>query len=163
MNFLFFFYYGKPTIGKKNPPHKPNSSWGGRWRRPDGSGHRTGDALTRPQAFPSQHRNERLFLRPSLALPSPFLRSSHTQRVWLSMPTPCQHLANTLPTPCLHLANTLPRVCEKLPIDDAGGEQKGVSGGEVALTEDALRQGYILLLKNHQPSLCRMIINQDLL
>ena len=37
-------------------------------------------------------------------------------------------------------ANTLPRVCEKLSIDDAGGEQKGVSGGEVALPEDALRQ-----------------------
>lgn len=55
------------------------------------------------------------------------------------------------------------RVCEKLPIDDAGGEQKGVSGGEVALPEDALRQGYILLLKNHRPGLCRMIINQDLL
>lgn len=32
------------------------------------------------------------------------------------------------------------RVCEKLPIDDAGGEQKGVSGAEVALPEDALRQ-----------------------
>lgn len=71
--------------------------------------------------------------------------------------------AYTLPTPCLHLANTLPRVCEKLSIDDAGGEQKGVSGGEVALLEDALQQGYILLLKNHRPGLCWMIINQDLL
>ena len=68
-----------------------------------------------------------------------------------------------MPTPCLHLAYTLPRVCEKLSIDDAGGKQKGVSGGEVALPEDALRQGYVLLLKNHRPGLCRMIINQDLL
>lgn len=100
----------------------------------------------------SQHRLPSLFPRSSFALPSPFLRSSHTQRVWLSMPTPC-----------LHLAYTLPKVCEKLPIDDAGGKQKGVSGGEVALLEDALRQGYILLLKNHRPGLCRMIINQDLL
>ena len=63
------------------------------------------------------------------ALLSPFLRSTHTQRVWLSMARVC-----------LHLANTLPRVCEKLPIDDAGGEQKGVSGRKVALPEDALRQ-----------------------
>ena len=46
--------------------------------------------------------------------------------------------ANSLPTPCQLLANTLPRVCEKLPIDDAGGKQKGVSGG--VLLEDALRQ-----------------------
>ena len=45
-----------------------------------------------------------------------------------------------MPTPCQLLANTLPRVCEKLPIDDVGGEQKGVSEGEVALPEDALRQ-----------------------
>ena len=71
--------------------------------------------------------------------------------------------AYTLPTPCQHLANTLPRVCEKLPIDDAGVEQKGVFGGEVALPEDALRQSSVLLLTNHRPGLCRMIINQDLL
>ena len=77
------------------------------------------------------------------------------------MPTLCLEYANSLPTPCQLLANTLPRVCEKLPIDDAGGEQKGVSGG--VLPEDALRQGYILLLKNHRPGLCRMIINEDLL
>ncbi len=32
------------------------------------------------------------------------------------------------------------RVCEKLSIDDARGIQKGVSGGEVALPEEALRQ-----------------------
>jgi len=36
----------------------------------------------------------------SPALLSPFLRSSHTQRVWLSMPTPCLKYVNTLPTLC---------------------------------------------------------------
>lgn len=32
------------------------------------------------------------------------------------------------------------RVCEKLSFDDARGKQKGVSGREVALPEDALRE-----------------------
>ena len=34
----------------KNPPHKSKGSWGGRWWRPDDSGHHTGNAITRPQA-----------------------------------------------------------------------------------------------------------------